>query len=269
VNLRGATVLLTGATGGLGQAFARAFAARGASLLLTGRRAEVLEPLALELGARALACDLAERRALDALIAGAGEVDVLVANAALPASGALSELTAEQIDVMLDVNLRAPIVLARALSPGMAARGHGHLAFVSSLAGKAASPMSSIYSATKFGLRGFALGLRQDLRDAGVGVSVVLPGFVSGAGLFADAGVELPFGVGTRTPEQVAEALIEGVEHNRAEVTVAPPLMRIGTAVAAIAPNASANLQRVLGAEKVASEMVAAQLRKRPPPGGG
>ena len=88
---------------------------------------------------------------------------------------------------MLEVNLRAPIALARALAPAMIARGSGHIVFISSLAGKAAAPASSIYSATKFGLRGFALGLREDLRPHGVGVSVVLPGFIRDAGMFADA----------------------------------------------------------------------------------
>ena len=71
-------------------------------------------------------------------------------------------------------------------------RGHGHLVFISSLSGKVASPASSIYSATKFGLRGFALGLREDLAPHGVGVSVVLPGFIRDAGMFAEAAVKLP-----------------------------------------------------------------------------
>ena len=264
MKLSGATVLLTGATGGLGRAFARALVASGATLVLTGRRADALQPLALELGARPLVCDLADREALAALIGEVGAVDVLVANAALPASGHLLDLTDDQIDVMLDVNLRAPIMLARGLAPGMAQRGRGHLAFVSSLAGKAATPRSSIYSATKFALRGFALALREDLRPAHVGVSVLMPGFVSDAGLFADAGIALPLGVGTRTPEQVAAALVEAIEHNRAEVTVAPALMRLGAALASVAPGASATFQRFAGAEKVANEMVAGQLDKRP-----
>src|SRR5438270_9317546 len=166
-------VLLTGATGGIGHAIARALAGHGAQLLITGRRADVLEPLAAELGARAVPCDLSDREALQRLVETAGEVDLLVANAALPGTGALTELSQEQIDRNLEVNLRAPIALARALAPGMIERRRGHLVFVSSLAGRAASPSSSLYSATKFGLRGFALALRADLRESGVGVSVV------------------------------------------------------------------------------------------------
>ena len=85
-----------------------------------------------------------------------------MANAALPASGRVEDFDPEQIDRALDVNLRAPIQLTRALLPGMFERGRGHVVLVSSLSGKAASARSSIYSATKFGLRGFASGLRED-----------------------------------------------------------------------------------------------------------
>src|SRR5689334_6799637 len=150
MNLAGAKVLLTGATGGLGQAIARALAERGAQLVLTGRRADVLEPLAAELGGRALAVDLAERDSVERLVDEVGEVEILVANAALPASGTLDDYTGEQVDRALDVNLRAPIQLARILSEGMVARGHGHLVFISSLSGRAAAGGSALYSATKF-----------------------------------------------------------------------------------------------------------------------
>src|ERR1700689_1994794 len=97
-------------------------------------------------------------------------------------------------------------------APAMVARGPGHLVFVSSLSGKAAAPASSVYSATKFGLRGFALALRQDLRPHGVGVSLVSPGFIRGAGMFAETGLKLPPGTGTRTPGDVGAAVIRAIE---------------------------------------------------------
>ena len=257
-------VLVTGATGGIGRAIAQAFAARGAKLVVSGRRIGVLEPLAAELGARALAGDLGDRGEVARLAAEAGEVDVLVANAALPGAGELTELSQSQIDQILEVNLRAPIALARALVPAMLERRHGHLVFVSSLNGRVASPQSSIYSAAKFGLRGFALALRQDLRRHGVGVSVVMPGFVSEAGMFADSGVKLPPGVGTRTPEQVAAAVLRAVERNRGEVDVAPLSLRLGATLAGVAPELAAGFQRLAGGDKIAEGLASGQRAKLP-----
>lgn len=263
VSLLSGTALLTGATGGIGQAIARAFASRGTNLILTGRRAEVLEPLAREVGARAMQVDLANREQVARLADEAREVDILVANAALPASGLLTELSQDQIDRMLEVNLRAPVALARALAPAMIARRRGHMVFVSSLAGKVASSASSVYSATKFGLRGFALGLREDLRPHGVGASLVLPGFIREAGMFASANVELPRGVGTRSPEQVAEAVVQAIERNRAEIEVAPAGLRLGARFAGLAPDLAASVNRRLGGARVAAELAHGQRDKR------
>jgi uncharacterized protein len=263
MTLAGGNVLITGATGGIGQAIVRAFAARNANLTLTSRRLEALEPLALAVGGRAVACDLSSRADVESLVAGAGDVDVLVANAALPASGTLTELSLEQIDRMLEVNLRAPIALARALAPGMIERRRGHMVFVSSLAGKSAAPASSIYSASKFGLRGFALGAREDLRPHGVGVSVILPGFIRDAGMFADADIELPRGVGTRSPDDVAAAVLRAIDRNRAEVEVAPVSLRLGASFASIAPQLAASVGRRMGSERIASDLAAGQSDKR------
>jgi uncharacterized protein len=259
VRIQNSTVLLTGATGGLGQAIARELHARGARLILTGRRTETLESLAAETGGRALAADLADRAAVGRLIEQAGEVDILVANAALPAAGTLEDFTTEEIDSVLDVNLRAPIMMAHALAPAMAARGGGHLLFVSSLSGKAGTPRTTMYNATKFGLRGFALGLRPDLREQNVGVSVVCPGFISEAGMFADSGAKLPPGVGTRRPHDVARAVTTAIERNRAEVDVAPLPLRVGTIFAGIAPEIAATVTRKTGADKLASAIATGQ----------
>ena len=263
MELRGRTVLLTGATGGLGTAIARALAARGAVPVLTGRRVDVLEPLAAETGGRAVAADLADTASVDRLLAEAGDVDVLVANAALPGSGHITSFSAEDIDRALAVNLRAPMVMARRLAEPMAARDGGHIVFVSSLAGKTASGGGSVYSATKFGLRGFAHALREDLRPSGVGVSVVLPGFIRDSGMFADAGVKLPPFVGTKTPDQVAAAVVRAIERDRAELSVAPIGLRVGAAFGGLAPGLSARVQRRLGGAKVADDMARGQRDKR------
>ena len=263
MDVSGRTVLLTGATGGLGQAIAERLAGDGARLVLTGRRVEVLEPLAQRLGGRALGVDLAERSEVTRLVEDAGEVDVLVANAALPGSGQLDGYEVGDIDRVLDVNLRAPSVLARLLAPAMVARGAGALVFVSSLSGKSVTSGQSLYAASKFGLRGFATGLRADLHGTGVGVSTVFPGFIRDAGMFHDTGVQLPRYVGTRTPQQVAGAVARAIERDRAEVDVAPLSLRAGAAVASVAPELSARVTRALGADRIAQGFESAQSDKR------
>ena len=263
VELRGARALLTGATGGIGHAVARSLQRRGCGLVLTGRRTDVLEPLASELGASSIAADLADPAAVDRLVEEAGAVDVLVANAALPASGPLLEYSADQVRRALAVNLEAPILLARAVAAGMVARGRGHVVLVGSMAGIAASAKTPLYNATKFGLRGFALGFRGDLRGTGVGVSIVEPGFVRDAGMFVEGGGELPRGVRTVSPEDVADGVLRAIERDRAEVIVAPNELKVAAAVGSLFPTVSAAVQRRLGGDDVTDSLVRGQLEKR------
>lgn len=261
VQISGARALITGASGGIGSALAQAFAAAGAEVMVSGRRERELATLAEEVGGRAIVADLSSRADVARLLAEAGEVDVLVANAALPAAGLLTDFTLEQMDRALEVNLRAPIAMAHALAPEMVARGRGALVFVSSLAGLTASKHSSLYNATKFGLRGFALALRQDLHGTGVGVSVVLPGFIRDAGMFADSGASTPPGFGTRSPQQVAKAVVEAVLKNKGEVAVAPPVDRFGARLGGLAPGLGERLQRV--APDVTGQIAAGHRDKR------
>jgi uncharacterized protein len=265
VDLNGARVLLTGASGGIGNAIARALHARGASLAISGRRADALESLAAELGDRVdvLVADLAKAEDVEALPGRAGTVDVLVANAGLPGSGELVGFSALDIDRALDVNLRAPIQLTRALLPGMLERGKGHLVFVSSLNGKVPAAGSTVYSSTKFGLRGFGASLHDELHGTGVGATTVFPGFISDAGMFADSGVELPGMVGTKPPEKVADAVIEGIGKNRTEIDVAPIAVRATGKLAGLAPGAVTSMNRRFGGRQVADDLAEAQREKR------
>nr|WP_026306017.1 SDR family NAD(P)-dependent oxidoreductase [Smaragdicoccus niigatensis] len=258
MNLAGARVLLTGATGGLGHAMARALHAKGANLVLTGRRTDVLEPLANELGARAIAADLSTADGVQKLLEEAGDVDVLIANAALPGMGQVTDLSVEEIDRNLGVNLRTPIVMARAVVPAMVARGGGHIVFIGSVSGIVASPGAAMYNATKFGLRGFAAALRQDLHPSGVGVSIVEPGFVRDAGMAVEGGLidNLPRGARTVSPEQVGDAVVRAITKNKGEIVVAPGEFRLASAFGQIAPEMNAKVQRLSGAADMMAKTV-------------
>lgn len=245
--LTGARVLITGATGGIGHSIARAFHERGAELVLTGRRTDVLEELAADIGGKTIAADLADPESVVELMTEAGGIDVLVANAALPGDGALDTFTVAEIDRSLDVNLRAPIVLSQWAAEQMVPRGRGHIVLIGSLAGRVATPRLAMYNTAKFGLRGFALAYREELRGTGVGVSLIAPGFVSEAGMFADSGNELPPGMRAVSPDDVAKAVLRSIDKDLGEVSVAPPELKAMSMLGLAAPRLSAAMQRRLG----------------------
>jgi short-subunit dehydrogenase len=265
VRLEESRVLLTGATGGIGHAIARALHARGAELTLTGRRPEVLEELRADLGERVevVPADLSSREDVERLWESVGAVNVLVANAGLPGTGRLDSFSGEEIDRAIDVNLRAPVQLARAVLPAMLEQGEGHIVLVSSLSGKIASPRSSVYCATKFGLRGFGFALHEELQGTGVGLTTVFPGFIREAGMFAESGATLPRGMGTSSPQDVARAVIEGIEKNRREIDVAPLPMRSGVWLFSAVPSLGAALSRTLGGGRIAASVAEGQQDKR------
>ena len=261
--LSGARALVTGATGGLGGAITRALAAKGARLVVTGRRVDVLEPLAGEVGGTAIVADLNSAEGIDRLVDAAGDVDVLVLNAALPGSGAVLDYTPEEIERAVTVNLLAPALLARRIAPAMVERKRGHIVFIGSLSGLAATRGVGIYSMTKFGLRGLTHGLRADLHGTGVGVSIVQPGFVRDAGMFADTGLTPPPGAGTTTPEKVAKGVLRAIERNRAEVNVAPVPLRVAAHIGGVAPGLSAPIANRAGSEDYVQQFADRQRHRR------
>jgi short-subunit dehydrogenase len=265
VELNGSRVLLTGATGGLGHAIARCLHARGAHLILTGRRAEVLDELRTELGDRVETkpLDLSDAGAVHRFAAEAGQIDVLVANAGLPGTGQLADYSREQIDRVIDVNLRSPVHLTHALVPGMLERGRGHVVYISSISGKVATAHSSLYNATKFGLRGFSFAIHEDLRGTGVGATTVFPGVVADAGMWADGGLDLPKGVKASKPEAVAEAVITGIEKDKPEINVANPIERLGGVLAGPAPRLVSFINRHAGTNELAEALAERQVEKR------
>lgn len=183
--LEGATVLVTGASSGIGRACAEAFAAAGARLLLCARRGDRLEELAAGVGAEVhtFPLDVRDRAAVEAAIdglpAGWRDVDVLVNSAGLAAGLApLQDGDPDDWERMLDTNVKGLLWVTRAVLPGMLARGRGHVVNIGSLAGHETYPGGAVYCASKAAVDRITAGLRMDVLGSGVKVSTVDPGLV-------------------------------------------------------------------------------------------
>ncbi len=264
VDLRGKTVLLTGASTGLGPYIARRLHREGARFVLSARTEEALNQQAKELGdARVVVADLSQPGEPERLAKEAGEVHILVSNAGVQASGRLVTFKIAQLDRAIAVNLRAGIVLARELAPAMIERKEGHMVFMASVAGKVPSPGFTVYNATKFGIRGFALGLREELWGTGVGVSAVSPTFVSEAGMWAETGLKANPIAAEVKPEQVAEAVLTAIRKNKADVDVVRLPLRVSLKVMAVAPNFFMAVARSSGAARASDAAGDRQKNKR------
>jgi uncharacterized protein len=264
VELRGKTALLTGASSGLGPHIARRLHREGAKFVLSARNAEALNKLADQLGgAKVIPADLSRTGEAERLAEAAGQVDVLISNAGIPATGRLDTFSIEEIDRALNVNLRSGMVLARLLAPAMMARKSGHIVFMSSIAAHAVVAGETVYHATKFAIRGFGLSLREEVREAGVGVSVICPTFVSEAGMWAETGLKPDPIAGEVTPAQVADAVATAIRDNRGEIDVMPFQLKASLKVQALAPGLFTAVARSRGATRPNEEQDRLQRNKR------
>lgn len=239
IRLDGAVALVTGASSGIGAATAHRLAAAGARLFLAGRDRARLTGLADRLGATAVACDLAGPGAPAAVaqrvLADAGRVDVLVSNAGHGWAGPLHRMTDEQIAAMVAVNLTAPLLLTRAVLPGMLARGSGRLGFVGSIAGRLGVRDEAAYSAAKAGVSAFAASLRQELAGTPVTVTELVPAVVD-TPFFARRGRPYQRRLPRPVPaERAAATLLEAMFAGRDEAWL-PRWTRVPTVLRAVLP---------------------------------
>jgi 3-oxoacyl-[acyl-carrier protein] reductase len=183
-DLAGRVALVTGASGGIGDAIARALHRQGAVVVLSGTRVEALEQLAGELGERAHVCaaDLRGSGAADALVAAAeaaaGPLHVLVNNAGFTRDMLALRMKDEDWASVLDVDLGAPFRLARAALKGMLRRRAGRIIQISSVVGHTGNPGQANYAAAKAGLAGMSKALAQEVGSRGITVNLVAPGFI-------------------------------------------------------------------------------------------
>lgn len=184
-DLTGKTALVTGATGGIGGAIARALHAQGAHVVLSGTRVTVLEELANGFGERVSieAANLSDSSAVDALVgraeSGAGPLDILVANAGVTRDNLLLRMKDEEWDSVIRVNLESYFRLSRAALKGMMKRRHGRIIGITSVVGVTGNPGQTNYAASKAGMIGFSKALAQEVASRNVTVNTIAPGFIA------------------------------------------------------------------------------------------
>ena len=239
MELTGRTVLLTGAAGGIGHHIASVLARRGARVVCSDIDEAKLAAAPLPDGVERRAADLRDLDAAERLVSEAEPVDVLVNCAGLEYTGAFGEQARAEIEDLVAVNLLAPMVLIRAVLPGMLERGSGHVVNLASISGKGPSPFLATYGTTKAALIQLTRSLRVEYRGTGVRFSAVSPGFVEREGMYArmaQDGLRAPVTLGTSPPEQVAQAVLTVLDGDVPEKLVSARPMRPFFALTELSP---------------------------------
>lgn len=224
----GKTVIVTGASAGVGAAVARAFAECGARLMLVARGQKALREIAEELrplaDVQTMSMDVADAEKCASVLRKAefefGAVHYLVNNAGLHVRGPVEANEAADLAAMIDVNLRAPILLSRLALPYLHASGGGAIVNIASLAGCTPVTGAATYSASKFGLRAFTFALAEELRDSGIHVGVVSPGPIDTGFIMSeiDNVTDLTFSQPMSTAEEVADAVLRVAAGEKTEI---------------------------------------------------
>jgi short-subunit dehydrogenase len=273
-NLKGKNALLTGGSRGLGPYIGRALAAEGVNIALSARSKDQLAAVADELAVfdvktKAMpsdVCDEASReKLLEAVKAEFGQIDILINNAGIERLSRYTRLSPQYIETMIQTNLIAPMSLTRLVLPDMIERGSGHIVSMSSLGGKKGSPYTATYAATKAGLIQFTYAIREELRQTGVGASVICPGFVSEAGMFAEYNKRAPGIAGETPPEKVAAAVIKAIKKDVREIIVNPGPIRPMMILEAIHPGIMTWVLRTSGLYDFYRRQADENEKNRPP----
>jgi short-subunit dehydrogenase len=257
--LAGRVCVVTGASGGIGEATARALARAGAAVVLAARREERLSAIGEDirsLGGTASwrPCDVTRLQDLEALVdrvtSEHGRCDVLVNNAGVPGGGRFADLSLDRIRTVTETNYVAVLAATRVFLP-MLLESHGHIVNVASLAGRYALPGAAVYSASKHAVVGFSEALYHELRPRGVMVTVVNPGLVATEGFFpADSPlwrdpVARPF---IMTPERIGRAIVDVVRRRKGPEVSVPRWLAAPQAVRVLIPPLyRAALGRIVG----------------------
>lgn len=250
MHLPGSVVLVTGATHGIGRATALELSRRGARVVAVGRDDTAGLAVAAQSGGSWIRADLRTHARAADVVAQAheryGRLDAVVANAGVGFAGDLTDMTTDKVRELVELNLLAPLLLARAAVGPMRDRGHGTLLFVTSIAGALGVPGEAVYSATKAGLETFASVLREEVRSSGLIVSTVLPGVVD-TGFFVTRGRPYDRRFPRPMPvEQAARRIVGALEQDR-ERTVFPRWLTLPARLRAMAPATYRALERRLG----------------------
>jgi len=224
------TVVITGASAGVGAACARAFAAQNAKLVLVARGESALNSIAEELREHCevlpVIMDVASNQDCLTLLEKAesafGAVHIIVNNAGMHSRGDLEKVVPEDVAAMVDINLRAPLLLSCAAIAYLRRAGSGAIVNIGSLAGRAPLQGAATYSATKAGLRAFSLALADELRDTGIAVGVVSPGPIDTGFIMddIDAVEDIVFSQPMSSTEQVAQAVLKVAAGEETEVVL-------------------------------------------------
>jgi short-subunit dehydrogenase len=265
------TVLLTGASGGLGTYIARALANFGLNQVLVAFPGKDLPPLKRELensGIKAfyLVADLRMReerhRVVEEVRKQFGATDILINNAGVEFTAPYHILSEDEINSVIQINLEAPMQLSRMVIPAMLERGSGHIINMSSLAGKSAPAFQEPYAATKSALIAFTMSLRETYFGSGVSASAICPGFVE-AGIYArirrNSGCSAPVLLGTSPPEKVGKAVVRAIKRDIPQVIINPYPVRPLLSLAEISPRLGASITRAIGASRFFRQVFEAQ----------